>query len=439
MNVKKIILFLKVSTVGVIIYLASNPESANSQSLQKPITSAKSEASVSSLNVFIQQVLETNPSIQAADANVSAVLARQHASGQPLYNPSLTAEGQQSVDKFYAVGINQAIDWTNKREAREAVGFVNLQLAEAQRMVVRQELITEILKALANYQMAQEIVTLAKERTKLLQQFVELTEKRHTNGDVARVDVDLSQLALSEAYAQEADSEVNVIQALQTLRGTTGQMPATWPRLPDPLPDPTLTELNTDELLNRLPSLEVLNKQHLSAAARIQVAERERYPDPTLGIQAGKEKTDEKTGNLIGVSVSIPLFVRNTYRAEVDAAHFDAIEAERKRLNTLQQSRAAIESSAQRYKILYDNVQKWQLISSKPLKDGIVLIERLWKAGEISATDYLVQLKQRLDSQIAGVELQSRTWQAWVDWLKASGTIETWVKNEQKCKHRSKE
>ena len=62
MNVKKIILFLKVSTVGVIIYLASNPESANSQSLQKPITSAKSEASVSSLNVFIQQVLETNPS-----------------------------------------------------------------------------------------------------------------------------------------------------------------------------------------------------------------------------------------------------------------------------------------------------------------------------------------------------------------------------------------
>ncbi len=68
-----------------------------------------------------------------------------------------------------------------------------------------------------------------------------------------------------------------------------------------------------------------------------------------------------------------------------------------------------------------------------------MLIERLWKAGEISATDYLVQLKQRLDSQIAGVELQSRTWQAWVDWLKASGTIETWVKDEKKCKHRSKE
>ncbi len=438
MNVKKIALFIKLGTFGIIFDVVLNFDFANSKSFHKTTAPPESGISFSSLNVFIQHVLETNPSIQAADANVSAVLARQQAAGQPLYNPSLTAEGQQSVDKFYAIGVNQAIDWTNKREAREAVGSMNLQLAEAQRTVVRQQLIAEVLKALANYQTAQEIATLAKERTSLLEQFVEVTEKRQATGDVARVDVDLAQLALSEAYAQEADSEVNVIQALQTLRGITGQMPPTWPRLPT-LPDPTLTHLNTDQLLSCLPLLQVLNKQHLSAEARIQLAERERYPDPTLGIQGGQEKTDEKTGNLIGVSVSIPLFIRNTYRAEVDAANFDAIEAEKKRLDVFRQSKAEIESNAERYQVLYKSVQKWKLVSSKPLKDGIVLIERLWKAGEINTTDYLVQLKQRLDSQIAGVELQSRTWQAWVEWLKASGTIETWVKDEKKMNHRSKE
>jgi cobalt-zinc-cadmium efflux system outer membrane protein len=392
---------------------------------------SSSDGSLNKLNGFIQQVLESNPSIQAADANVSAVLARHQAAGQPLYNPSLTAEGQQSVDKYYAVGISQTIDMTNKQEAREEVGHVNLQIAEAQRTVLRQQLTSEILNALVRYQKAQEVVKLAKERTNLLEQFVELTQKRHANGDVARVDVDLAQLALSEAYAQEADVEVNVIQAVQTIRAITRQKPATWPRLPNPLPAPSLTKLNIEELIHCLPLVQVSIKQNLSAEARIRLAERERYPDPTFGIQGGQEKTDEKTGTLIGVSVSIPLFIRNTYRAEVDAANYDAIEAGKKRKDILQLARAEIESSAERYEILYKSVQKWQLISSKPLKEGIVLIERLWKAGEINTTDYLVQVKQRIDSQIAGVELQSRTWQAWVDWLKASGKIETWVKDGQ--------
>lgn len=393
--------------------------------------SLSSDSSLNTLNGFIQQVLESNPSIQAADANVSAVLARHQAARQPLYNPSLSAEGQKSVDKYYAIGISQTVDLTNKQEAREEVGHVNLQIAEAQRTVLRQQLISDILNALVRYQKAQEVVKLAKQRTNLLEQFVELTQKRHASGDVARVDVDLAQLALSEAYAQEADVEVSVIQAVQTIHSITRQKPATWPRLPNPLPSPALTQLNIEELIHCLPLVQVSIKQNLSAEARILLAERERYPDPTFSIQGGQEKTDEKTGTLIGVSVSIPLFIRNTYSAEVAAANYDAIEAVKKRKNILQFARAEIESSAERYNILYKSVQKWQLVSSKPLKEGGILIERLWKAREINTIDYLVQVKQRIDSQIAGVELQSRAWQAWVDWLKSSGKIETWVKNGQ--------
>ena len=57
----------------------------------------------------------------------------------------------------------------------------------------------------------------------------------------------------------------------------------------------------------------------------------------------------------------------------------------------------------------------------------MTLIERLWQTGEINSTDYIVQLKQRIDSQIAGVELKGRAWQAWSEWLRASGQVESWL------------
>lgn len=382
-----------------------------------------------SLRIFVQQALESNPAIRAAEANVMAAQARQKAAAQPLYNPELTGEAQSSVEDTYSAGINQTVDWKNKRGAREKVGFADLQVAEAQLANLRQQFTAEILSALAAYQANQQVVSLAKERKYLLQQFVALTQKRHTNGDVPRVDVDLAQLALSEALAQQADAESSLNQALQTLRAITGFKQAHWPRFPTTLPKLQLTNDETEALLYQLPILQILNNQYLSAEARIRLAIKQRYPDPTIGVQGGYTKEGEEQRRLIGLTVSIPLFVRNPYRAEVDAANYDAIEADQKRLALVRQARAEIESSAERYQILYQATLRWQQVSGKPLSDGMTLIERLWQAGEINTTDYIVQLKQRVDSQIAGAELKGRAWQAWVDWLKASGQGERWLQH----------
>lgn len=432
---KKTKLFAKrLSIIGIIFCLAGVPGYTNAKS---QIQLGLSSQAGSKLSAFIQEVLAKNPAIQAADANVAAAGARHQASDQPLYNPSLIANGQKSSTSSYAVGLSQTIDIANKRGASEQVGSANLQVAKAQRAVLRQQLIAEVLNALAGYQAAQQVVSLAKERVDLLQQFVKLTEKRLTSGDVARVDLDLAQLALSEGLAQQADAQVSASQALQTLKATTGLSRTAWPQLPISLPNFTLTRLNTEDLINHLPILKVLTDQYLSAKARIKLAQRERYPDPTVGIQGGEENTDGQRAGLISVSVSMPLFVRNTYRYEADAAHYDAIEAAMKRNDVVRQARAEIESTAERYQILYETLQQWQGISNKPLNDGMNLIERLWQAGEINATDYLVQLKQRVDSQIAGAGLRGRAWQAWVAWLKASGMIEIWVQIDKNFKDKT--
>ena len=383
--------------------------------------------SASTLETFVNQVLDNNPAIQAAKSNVLAAKARENASSQPLYNPELSVQKQNAIENTELVQIDQTFDWANKREARRNVGTANAWVAQAEFDNLRQQLATSILTALAKYQAEQRAVLLAKERSSLFQQFVSISTKRHANGDIARVDLDLAQLALSEALAQQADAEVNMNQALQSLRAITGFNQMNWPNLSSSLPVLSTNSIDTDRFITQLPAFLVLNRKYQSALARIKVAERDRYPDPTIGVQGGRQiEGDEKRG-LVGVTIGIPLFVRNPYRAEVDAANYDAMEADGKRADLIRQVRAEIKSSAERYQTLYRAVHQWQQISGKPLSDGMVLTERLWQAGEITTTDYVVQVKQRIDSQIAGVELQGRTWQAWAEWLRASGQVDEWL------------
>lgn len=383
--------------------------------------------SASSLGAFVNQVLDNNPAIQAAKSNLLAARARENASGQPLYNPELSVQRQNAIENTAMIEISQSVDWANKRGARRSVGSANVWVAQAELDDLRQQLSTNILNALAKYLAEQKTVELAKERTALFQQFINISKKRYSNGDIARVDLDLANLALSEAMAQQADAEVNMSLALQDLRSITGSNQINWPNLPNYLPLLSIRNMDSENLINHLPAFLVLSRKYQSALAQIKVAERNRVPDLTIGVQGGKQWEGSETKKLIGMTVGIPLFVRNSYRAEVDAANFDAMEAEAKRNDLVRQVRAEIKSSAERYQILYRAVQQWQKVSGKPLNNGTALTEKLWQAGELTTTDYVVQIKQRIDSQTAGVQLKSRAWQAWAEWLKASGQVNTWL------------
>ncbi len=383
--------------------------------------------SASVLGYFINQVLENNPAIHAAKSNVQAARAREHALGLPLYNPDISVQKQNAIENTELIEVSQTFDWANKRGARRTVGTANALVAQAELDNLRQQLGATILGALAKYQAEQKAVALAKERTSLFRQFVSISTKRHANGDIARVDLDLAQLALSEALAQQADTEVNLNQALQSIRAITGFSHINSPGLPNSLSSLEVNNIDDEKLINHLPAFIMWNRKYQSAIARIKVAERDRYPDPTIAIQGGRQYEAQDKRGLIGVTIGMPLYVRNPYRAEVDAANYDAIEAQSKREDVIRQVRAEIRSSAERYQILFRAVQQWQQISGKPLDNGMVLTERLWQAGEITTTDYVVQLKQRIDSQIAGVELKGRAWEAWAQWLKASGQIDSWL------------
>ena len=68
---------------------------------------------------------------------------------------------------------------------------------------------------------------------------------------------------------------------------------------------------------------------------RVELSVREKKPDPTFGFRIGKEDSD----TLTGLTFSVPLFVRNTFSAEVDVANASLIQAERTAANVRRQAR----------------------------------------------------------------------------------------------------
>ena len=119
--------------------------------------------------------------------------------------------------------------------------------------------------------------------------------------------------------------------------------------------------------------------------------------------------------------------MRNNFSAEVDAANADAIQIEQNAHNLYRTSRARLISTARRFELGRQAWDDWQQTGQTSLESQTQLLERLWQAGELSTSDYLVQLKQTLDTRTAAAELRGSLWQAWFEWLAASGKTESWL------------
>lgn len=375
------------------------------------------------LSTLVHRVLGKHPRILAAQSKLKAARAREKAADQALYNPDFQLEYEDASDVTKTLALSQSIDWADKRSARTRVARLEYDAAIAQLIVVRQELALELLTALAGYHSADDLRRIGEQRRDVMQRFLSLSEQRHRAGDLAQVALDLARLASMEARLELARLRGGQAQAEQGLMNVAETRPALWPDMPE-IPALTLIQnSNPEALLEQLPRLRVLQAQVAIASAAVVQRQSERRADPTIALRGGRESSD----NVIGLSFSIPLFVRNTFSAEVDAANADAIEMEQRAKDAHRRSRARLMSASRRFELSRTAWQDWMQLGQQSLDSQVQLLERLWSAGELSTTDYLVQLKQTLDTRSAAAALRGSLWQAWFEWLSASGKTEHWL------------
>ncbi len=384
---------------------------------------AASAASPPALAGWVGTVLDTNPRTRAAQSALDAAQARERAADQPLYNPELDIEYEDASDVTKTLGLTQAIDFSDKRGARARVAALERERMAAELAGVRQVLAAELLTALAVYHTTHELLALAKQRRALMQRFLALSEQRRQAGDLGQVELDLARLAATESSLQWARLRGMRAQAEQALLAIADKGGAGWPMLPAIPGLARLDDAQLDALLEQLPALRAARAQMAVARAAVEVSLRQRRADPTLGLRGGREGEE----NLLGLSFSIPLNLRNTFTAEVDVAHADAIQIEQDAQDRYRRSRARLVATAQRFEIGRTAWDDWLQTGQGSLESQTRLLERLWRAGELSTSDYLVQLKQTLDTRTAAVELRGSLWRAWFAWLAASGKTESWL------------
>lgn len=381
------------------------------------------EQAPTALTNLVKEALDASPEPARARAAVEAARARHRAAGRPLYNPELAIEAERSDVNTTTAGVQQTIDWSGKREGRSAVAAAELLSSEAALSEIRLSVATRVLSALADYQIAQSIAALARQRVELMQRFADLAARRQQAGDLELVDLDLARLALAQAQLQQAEARAAVAEseeALVALFGTSRP----WPELPAGLPAPDIVG---PDMVRGLPQVRAAEAEVDAARERAGLRRLERRPDPTVGVRAGREDAE----SLVGLSVSIPLFVRNSYRAEVQAAEAELTEAQQAAQVLVQQLKARQATAQRRYRAAFEAWRQWQGAGSEALARQGELLERLWRAGEIGAADYLVQLRQALDTREAAVMHYGRAWRAWFQWLEATGRTFAWARLDE--------
>lgn len=378
---------------------------------------------------FVTSLVERNPVVARASAAQDTARALGDAAAQPLFNPELELDYEDAVDETWSAGISQTIDWGGKRQARTNVADAQSLAATAGLDAIRNQVTGEILSELAAYWTTTELLRLAKLRADLLADFATQAATRRIAGDLTASDANLASVAYANARLQGAQVAATLAGQVRRLVALGApQDTAAWPAMPDQLPPLNVLPAAANNLVATLPAVQSARHATAGAEARAELAERERRPDPAVQVRAGQEDGE----SLIGVGFSIPLPVRNSFKAEVAAARSEAAEAratEREaRLLATQRLLSAMES----YTTLFSAWETWALSGEALLRQQAGVLQTLADSGELSIAEFLVRARELLELNITVMEIRGELWGAWIEWLTAAGIADAWLREPVK-------
>jgi cobalt-zinc-cadmium efflux system outer membrane protein len=382
------------------------------------------------LQAAVRDVWDKSPQIQAAEASLRAAKERARAAAQPVYNPSLQLDGENADVDRRTAGVSLTLDVFGKRKSRVLENDAEVRVQRAAYVLDRRNVALDWLKAWSGAVLSHEQVAMGRRRLELMHRFDALAAQRLQVGDISSPERDLAGLALGEAQVQQAALEAQEANARAALAASGSDADAALPALPRDLPPPPGQLLPM--LANDRPELVRALAAQDRAEAAVTVANRARRQDPTLSLTGGQVRSGPRTDRVIGLSVSIPLPVLNTGSYDVSAARADADAAFAARRAALLRSDASLKQAHATYSAMRTASESFRQGRAGAFDDRAKLLDKLWQAGELSTSDYLVQVKQSLDTALSGIALESQTWQAWFDYLAAAGRLTEWIDGSTK-------
>ena len=373
---------------------------------------------------WVLSQVQSLPSFQAMEKGVLVASEQQSALQQPIYNPELGASYTDKADEEYDVMISQTIDWFDKRSAKSQLGQVNYDLVLLENNLTFESNLSQALLAYIEYTLAKQLLDIANKQEKLLTQLSTDLRRREAAGDVGQTDAEMAYLSLSQNLQQISLTEIRFRRASANLRKSLGNSHISA----HPKASVWFNDIDQNEESKYYDNgfkIQYAQKQLDESISQSKIAQLNKKINPTIGLGAGRDGDE----NTILFEISVPLNVRNNFSAEYSAALHKVNQSEFELKEEQRILKNDIYQTLDNYRQLKKRVLSWQKLIGKRLSNSEKLLNRQWKSGDISTSDYLFALKQRTDTLIANIELDGEMQKAWVEWLIASSQVQSWLVN----------
>lgn len=362
--------------------------------------------------------VDNHPEVTAARERMNAAFSRGDAMTRALYNPELeTQYEREGGDDNYRLGIRQRVDWWDRRGQRTLQAESVKVAARQAYLNARQDQLRRVLQALVSWEAANGKVQLARAQEQQLDELIALVRKRERAGDLGQIDVELSLLTLS----QRLNDTAQAMAAFQIAQAQLRQLLPNWQvdkrAIPVSLWSTEFGESNEDDLLDNHPAVAAARAAWEIQLQQAQLARLEARAEPTVGLHAGRVGRDD----VVELTLSVPLNLRNDYSAETRAAGDDALAAEATYRAIRRQQRFSLQADRAVLDQYRTQVVRWESLMSLSRDESKRLLERQWISGDLGTSEYLLALQQRMDGLRAGISLNERYRLAVIAWLSTSG------------------
>jgi outer membrane protein, heavy metal efflux system len=364
------------------------------------------------LQDLIQEVIKNNPEIQAAQAGVDVAQYKIPQAGS-LPDPMLMLGYQndgysnytfgESNFAYYMFSASQMVPFWGKRDLKSEMATREAESLKASSKNILLKTITRIKELYFDLLLTYKTKEQIKDKTDLFARIEDAALARYSSGMGPQQEVLMAQ---TEKYMLlEKDEMTNQkIQAtegmLNTTLGREVDAPLGRPRVPAYVPYPYKLEELLKMAKNNSPEIESKEKMIKGAEAKVRMAEREYYPDFTLGANLYKTGGPFTDMWSVTAQINIPLFYHKKQRQGVLEAKAALSQSKQEFLATqnmlssgLRDSYSMIKS-AERLMELYKEglipktVQDFQLALSG------------YAVGKVEAITVISRLKALLDFEL---------------------------------------
>jgi len=374
------------------------------------------------LKLMIQSSLNRHPRMQAARAALQASIKRLKAAKQAVYNPELALDTERTDINTAYLQLSQTIDLADRRGSLTDVAQAELVKAKAEFELAVLQLQYDLVSSYLAHDTQTELYRLSNEALTLMSEFAKIAEQRYKAGDLSQTELDLARLAHSEAILVHTGVLTDAVTARNKLNAIFILLPSQIPAFQAKLPQANMP-IDLESFLRTLPEIRAQVAQVNVARITVNLRRSERRVNPTIALRVGRDGRE----SMVGLTISSPINMRNNYSAEIEVAQQKLIESEQLGQQAFRNKRAKVLTTTQQLQLLRKAWFIWKKTGQSSVARQLKSIKRLWRAGDMSTSDYLVQLKQAIETQIASIKLRNKLWNSTLEWLLVTASIDDWL------------